>query len=663
MRNAALGDCLVRLYEHTGHHVTAATYYGDEGAHVAKCLWWLTQYMKLHPGFILDRDIPVEQRGEWLGSMYTQAVQKLDLASYTTMPYVGVISAKVINITKHSASDAPATWNVVTLQISESTVDTVQVVCGGTSYHVNDIVAYLPVGQTLNKQLITSKDMKGTQSNGVMLSRHELGITADHTNNTDDTNILVKSVQDTTLNNNNKTTPDKSSKTNKQHVVDLNDVIYTLPSNTPIGVPLIELGRISNTDCPSDRTVYEFVTERQLQSKHVLRQLETGDTEMCKLWKHTGEWSLNEFRNIHSWLNCRFDIEFYESQVGHESIELVKSLYSQGKLVMSNGAIGADLTKYKLGFCLLLKSNGSGLYATKDLSLAQKKFDTYKIDQSIYVVDTAQSHHFKQVFKILETVMNYAQAKNCYHLSYGQVVLPSGRMKSRSGQVILFSQLKHELGQQIYNDYLIQHDANAPDKHNHNNGDDTTNQSSNGSEKTNVAVKENEIWSSDEIAHAQHAISIGTIKYGMLNHDTIKDIVFVLDEWVARSGNTGPYMMYAYARIQSIIRTVESKLTADQLNIQPDYTLLSHETEHQCILQLHLFWSTVQQCTQDKNPSGLCTYVYELAKLFTSFYEACSVANADTIQLKITRLQFIKAIGLTIKQSLYLLGIETLERM
>lgn len=297
-----------------------------------------------------------------------------------------------------------------------------------------------------------------------------------------------------------------------------------------------------------------------------------------------------------------------------------------GLLKSQNGAIVADLNDKKLGTCVLLKSDGSGLYATKDLTLASKKFLDYNIERSIYVVDVGQTLHFQQVFEVLNQ-MGFEQAQKCFHLSYGLVVLPNGKMSSRKGTVICFSELQNMMNKQIEADFL---------------------------------VKYKDVWPAEEIDEARRAIAVATIKYGMLNHDTAKDIVFELSEWAAKSGNTGPYMMYAYARCQAIIREVGESIDDSAI---VDYSLLSQPTERAILMQISEFWMVVSQCAYEYRPTVMCSYIFELAKKFSSWYEATSVKNAETPELKAARANFVKAIGQVLKRGLETLGISTIERM
>ncbi|MCB0347311.1 MAG: arginine--tRNA ligase [Bdellovibrionales bacterium] len=276
----------------------------------------------------------------------------------------------------------------------------------------------------------------------------------------------------------------------------------------------------------------------------------------------------------------------------------------------------------------MLKSDGTGLYSTKDLALAKLKFDTFHIDKSVYIVDVAQSLHFQQVFKTLE-LMGYKQADKCFHLSYGMVVLPDGKMSSRKGNVILLNQLKEKLETQIYKDFLSGYEG---------------------------------LWSKEEISEAIRNISVATIKYGMLNQDNNKNIVFDLKEWTARTGNTGPYLMYAYARTRSILREVESKF--GKLNsATADWSLLKHETEERVLNKMQQFHTTVAKASEKYEPQGLCIYLYELSKDFSRMYDQCSVLHAEDEALRTSRALLVDACGRVIQTGLNLLGIKTLERM
>ena len=636
MRNAALGDCLVRLYEQMGHTVVAANYFGDEGAHVAKCLWWLNRYRAAHPDFSMD-SVPEDQRGEWLGSFYTDAVEQLDLGQLTSYPFPNVVPARVLSISAHPNEKAPKNWRLVRLQVKDGDGAEEEVVCGGVGYKEGDLVAYMPVGAKLKGALVAGKDMMGVQSRGIMMSEKELGVDS---RGEEEKAVVEEKKEDKAPGKKGQKDAAKQPKASKEQVTDAAaQRIFLFPPGTPIGVPATETGRLPTAQITPGLSVVEEWEKRKAEVRSTLLGMERGDAELVAFWQLTRRWSLAEFSRIYAWLDVRFDHDFYESEVSEQSRAMANDFYTRGTFVNSNGAIGADLSQWGLGFCMVLKSDGSGLYATKDLALAKRKFEQFGIDESIYVVDAAQSLHFKQVFKTLE-LMGYEQARNCQHIAYGQVVLPSGKMSSRAGNVILFSHLRSQLNQDIHERFFAS--------------------------KSGVDADADDVWSAEEIAHAQHLIAVATIKYGMLNHDIVKDIVFVMEQWLSKTGNSGPYMMYAYARIRSIISTVKAQFpdtAAVSASSTAQLSLLSHELERAVLTQLHEYWGVVEGCTVRHNPSALCDFLFDLSKGFSAWYEKCSIVRAETAELRAARLEFIEAIAAVIKSGLGLLGIRTLDRM
>ncbi|ETO06220.1 hypothetical protein RFI_31177, partial [Reticulomyxa filosa] len=317
------------------------------------------------------------------------------------------------------------------------------------------------------------------------------------------------------------------------------------------GESLVELGRkslqelrpygVTERNAESILDVYErYVAE----SRQVLSGLERKDPQWHVLWKKTRQWSVDEFHDIYKWFGARFDHDFCESECSEESRKLVTEYYDKGVLEMSEGAVGCRLDDQGLGFCMLLKSDGSSLYATKDLVLAKRKFDQYKVDYSIYVVDAAQSLHFKQVFAVLKK-MGYSQAEKCFHLPYGLVILSSGKMSTRMGNVILFQQLKQLLCDEINAKFFDRLKAtgklfSSDHEDDVSSLDDTSLESKKklSCKKKSRAV-EQQPWSEQELKDAERAISVGCIRYGMLNHDTNKDIVFDLQKWTLSTGDTG----------------------------------------------------------------------------------------------------------------------------
>jgi arginyl-tRNA synthetase len=294
--------------------------------------------------------------------------------------------------------------------------------------------------------------------------------------------------------------------------------------------------------------------------------------------------------------------------------------------VESQGAVGADLSKFGLGFCLLIKRDGTALYATRDLALAQRKFEEFKIDRSIYVVDAAQTLHFQQVFKCLE-LMGYKQVEKCYHCSYAQVILPDGKMSSRKGNVILMSSLKDQLYSKINSEFLDKYIGEWPD---------------------------------EERIEAARRIALATMRYGMLNLENNSLVVFDMNEWTAKTGNTGPYMMYAYARTRSILRELGNGFE-DLTNARWD--LLTDETEADVLRWINEYHGVLEAAGRRYSPHMVCSFVYELAKRFSRMYQNCSVLRAETPELQRARAGLVRATGLVIQHALSMLGIETVERM
>lgn len=355
------------------------------------------------------------------------------------------------------------------------------------------------------------------------------------------------------------------------------------------------------------------------------RQVETKQEPIYSLWRQTRQWSLDDFDGIYQWLDVPFDVRFYESEETDEAQRIVEEYTQKGVFVLDDGAIGVDLKPYKLGFCILRKRDGNTLYATKDLALARKKFEQFKIDRSIIVVADEQNHHFKQVFKVLE-LMGFEQAKRCYHLSYGMVVLPEGKMSSRDGSAVPFKQLLR----------LMLAELNK------------------------ILSKYADDWSAEEIADTAHRLCDGALKYGMISTDPTSKIVFNLEDWLSFEGNSGPYLMYGYARTQSILRKAfEQGIKADLGGAQR----LSHPAEAALIRYLYDFNQVVASATELYKPSLVATHLFYTTKAFNRFYAEVSVLKAEDEGLRGARLALIDAYSRTLKMGLSLLGIRPPERM
>lgn len=352
----------------------------------------------------------------------------------------------------------------------------------------------------------------------------------------------------------------------------------------------------------------------------ILKQLEQKSGEFYDLWKETREWSIELMNEVYNWAGVKFDVWYWESEVDSDSVKLAREYFQKGLFIEDQGAIGVNLEPYKLGFCMLIKTDGNGLYATKDIELARRKFQEYKIEKSIYVVDKRQEHHFKQVFKVLE-LMGFENAKKCYHLQYDFVELPDGAMSSRKGNIVPLQSLIENMVKLIKEQYLSRY---------------------------------NNEWTKEEIEKTAQTVARGAIKYGMTRIDPSKKIVFDMQEWLKLDGESGPYVQYAFARINSMVNKLGEP--------QSKEIVIHTKEEKELVATLMNFHHVVQQATEQYKPSVLTAYLYDLSRAYNSFYAECPVGSAQE-PVRSSRLMLSRATAQTLKQGLSLLGIEAPERM
>lgn len=351
----------------------------------------------------------------------------------------------------------------------------------------------------------------------------------------------------------------------------------------------------------------------------ILKQLHSGEGEYYDLWKETREWSLDLMNEAYQWADVEFDRWFYESEVDAPSMKLAKELLDKGLLVEDQGAVGMNLEEDKLGFCLLIKSDGTGLYSTKDVELARRKFEEFGIQKNIYIVDNRQSYHFKQVFKVLEKI-GFEQAKDCFHLAYEMVELKDGAMASRKGNIVALMDLIQNMEESITTQYLEKYRGE---------------------------------WTDQEIIDTAKMVANGAIKYGMLRVDNNRKIIFDMEEWLRLDGETGPYLQYVHARINSLLEKAGT-IHWDKLN----YSALEHQLELALLLKLNQFSTTVAKSAESLKTLNLCAYLYELGKQFNSFYAECSVMNSENEEVKQARMALCFGVKETMKKGLELLGIQ-----
>lgn len=370
------------------------------------------------------------------------------------------------------------------------------------------------------------------------------------------------------------------------------------------------------------------------ERREMLRKWEANDAYVVELWRVTREWSLEEFRDILRILDVKMDVWFYESEANKLGKEIVDELIARGiaederaqggpVIVKIDEKLG--LTKEKYRTMVILRSDGTTLYSTKDLALAKQKFEQYHVDRSIYVVDFRQSLHFNQVFKILE-LWGFPQASKCYHLPYGYVTLPEGAMSSRRGRVVLFKE--------VYDEAIKRVLAVESER------------SGNVREEERVQIAEQ--------------IGLGALVYSMLSVDNNKDIVFDINEALSFDGRTGPYIQNAHVRANSILK----KANIQAPHLPPatfDFEFTKQEIE--LIEQISRFPNAVQQAANEYRPLVMAAYAYDLANAFHSFYHAVPVLQSAQEDVKKARLRLVAAAKQTLASALRLLDIKAPEVM
>jgi arginyl-tRNA synthetase len=368
----------------------------------------------------------------------------------------------------------------------------------------------------------------------------------------------------------------------------------------------------------------------EAERRELYRKYDAGDPYVRELWRTTREWSLEEMRDILKTMDVNIDVWFFESEVDEPSKAIVEELVARGIATDERPQGGAvivkideklGLTKDKYRTAVILRSDGTTLYLTKDLELAKVKFEQYHVDRSIYVVDFRQSLHFQQAFKILE-MWGFPQAAKCHHLPYGYVTLPEGAMSARRGRVILFKDVFDEAVKRV----LAVESEKSPDM--------------SDNERKKVAEK----------------IGLGALAYSMLAVDNNKDIVFDMDAALSFDGRTGPYIQNAHVRANSILKKANvTKLESLQVGTF-GYELTKHEIE--LIEQISRFPQAVEQAANEYRPLVMAAYAYDLANAFHSFYHAVPVLQAEDAKVRESRLCLVAAAKQVIANALRLLDIQ-----
>jgi arginyl-tRNA synthetase len=380
-------------------------------------------------------------------------------------------------------------------------------------------------------------------------------------------------------------------------------------------------------ETPAEKALREgYEAER----RELYRKWDAGDPEARELWRRTREWSLDELRDILETLDIHIDVWFFESEVDESAKEIVDELIQLGiadderpdgpVIVRIDEKLGLKKEKYRTN--VILRSDGTTLYLTKDLALAKEKFEKYGVDRSIYVIDVRQSLHMQQTYKILE-LWGFKQAEKCYHLGYGFVSLPEGAMSARRGRLALFKDVADEAMRRVLNE-IEQKNPDLPQV-----------------ERNRVA----------------NQVGLGALVYAMLSVDNNKDIVFDIEAALNFDGHTGPYIQNAHVRASSILR----KGGAIPESSTFGYNLSSHEV--QLVDLISRFPGVVQQAAYEYRPLIIASYAYDLANAFHSFYHAVPVLQAETDETRAARLRLVEATRQTLANALRLLDIAAPEVM
>ena len=363
------------------------------------------------------------------------------------------------------------------------------------------------------------------------------------------------------------------------------------------------------------------------EAREMLRKWEAKDTEVVDLWEKMNNWVYAGFETTYKNLGIEFDKIYYESDTYKIGKSIVMDHLEKGLLIQKEDkSVWADLTNDKLDEKILLRSDGTSVYMTQDLGTAVQRFKDYDIDKHIYVVGNEQDYHFKVLSLILKK-MGYKWADQMYHLSYGMVELPSGKMKSREGTVVDADDLIEG---------MIETAANASEE-----------------------AGKLEGMPKNEVQKTHKMVGLGALKYFILKVDPKRNMLFNPEESIDFNGNTGPFIQYTHARIRSLMRKANFE---DQLP-EIDFNIELQEKEQALIQMLGQFPGTVEEAGENMNPGAIANYLYELVKTYNQFYHEHSVLNEPDEAIRKFRLNLSNQTGMAIKKGMWLLGIDVPERM
>jgi arginyl-tRNA synthetase len=356
------------------------------------------------------------------------------------------------------------------------------------------------------------------------------------------------------------------------------------------------------------------------ETQEMLQKWESGDKRVHKIWKTMNKWALDGFKQTYRTFGIKHDKEYFESRIFEKAKTIVEEgLKNKVFERKDDGAVVIDLNRENLGEKVVLRADGTSIYITQDMYLAKLKSHDFKPDESIILSGNEQNYHFSVLFLILKK-LGYKFADSSKHLSYGMVFLPEGKMKSREGTVVDADNLINEVKEMV---------------------------------KSRIMEQRQKI-SEKELEHRSLAVSLAAIKYWLLKVEMRKDITFNPKESISFEGDTGPYLLYTYARASSILRKIKTKPKKSKISDLNEYEL-------NLIKMMSEFPEIVQHAYNNSDPADIAHYAHDLAQTFNEFYHSCPVIGS--LEKEPFRIKLIESFRYVIKNSLYILGIDTIEEM
>lgn len=367
-------------------------------------------------------------------------------------------------------------------------------------------------------------------------------------------------------------------------------------------------------------------TTADSQAQEMLRKWEEGDGETRKLWETMNKWTLDGINETYSRTDISFDRFYFESETYLSGKDVVLKGLEEGHFYKDDdGSIRLDLSDIGLDTKVLLRSDGTSVYVTQDLGTAIARHKDFPFDRLIYVVGNEQEYHFKVLFHAFKK-LGFDWADQLYHLSYGMVNLPEGKMKSREGTVVDADDLLAQLEELVV-------------------------------EEIRSKGREDEL---DDVEDTAHAIALGALNYFLLHISPLKDMVFNPKESLSFNGNTGPYMQYMGARISSMLRKFEEG-DYSAGTFRPE--LLGSNEEWELVKLIGAFPGAVNQAAEELNPSIVAGYAYDLSRSFSRFYHENPILNNEDMDLIVTRIELAKAVLQVLRNAFALINIRFLEKM